>query len=147
MWVSMELTAEDALAAPSSWRWNYGPDLGESTLREAVRDAAVGDLLTAWAPQEKPTAEALCTELTEWIDAAASDDTQWYALSTFDGGEPDGNQLTERPSFINGLRALLEKELAAIETMVFDCTYQWVVVTDDLLAKTLEGGSHRSYRG
>jgi hypothetical protein len=129
-----ERTAAEAIAAPEALRWSACPDFIGQDLSEAVADANDGAVLQAWRPQMLPSADFCARDIEEAICQWGYDGTSWYALSTFSGGEPDGNQLLDSTTFGPALRALLADELARIRTYAYEEDGSWVRVTAELRA-------------
>ena len=131
MTYGLEITMEQARNRPQSWRWSPHGDFCGDTLADALADAAPGTVLRAWQPMDLPAVEACALDIEEAITEWGCDDTVWWALATFYGGEPDGNQLLDSPTWRAGLRALLAAELAKIAPRAYEEAGEWVRVPQE----------------
>ena len=125
-----EISLSDARARPKSWRWSGCSDYVGDELDEAIM-VSPGQVLQAWRPQRKPLADRLALDLEEQIQEWGYDDTPWYALSTFSGGEPDGSQLLDSPTFGPALRQLLQDELDRFTVMAYEEAGEWFRVPEE----------------
>jgi hypothetical protein len=126
-----EVTLAQALALPDTWTWSSHGGFSSASLADALEDSEPGATLHAWCPQDKPIADKLALDIEDAIQTWCYEDTEWFALSTFSQGEPDGNHLLDSDTFRAGLRALLAAELEKIQVQSYEEAGAWLLVPEE----------------